>query len=114
MKTKLKFLLLPLVTFPLFAQAASSFVGGGIRTLILSIGRIIYLLIPISVAVALLAFFWGLAQSINHSRDGGDGYKEGKEIAIWGLVALFVMVSIWGLVAFIQQNLGIPANIENL
>jgi hypothetical protein len=33
--------------------------------------------------------------------------KEGRGIMIWGVVALFVMVSIWGLVNFIGDAFGI-------
>lgn len=67
------------------------------------------LLIPIIAAIALLIFFWGLFRSI---AKGGDarGVEEGRSIAVWGLLTLFVMVSVWGLVHFIQSGL----NITNL
>ena len=70
------------------------------------IGRIINLLIPIVFALALLYFFWGLAQYILASGDAAK-LEEGRNKMIWGIVALFVMASVWGLVAFIGDALGI-------
>jgi hypothetical protein len=71
-----------------------------------SIGRLINLLLPIVVALALLAFFWGLAQFIFAAGDE-EAKKKGKQTMIWGVVALFIMVSVWGLVGFIGSALGI-------
>ena len=79
---------------------------GNIGTFINSIGRLINQLLPIVVALALLAFFWGLAQFIFASGDEG-AKDEGKRRMIWGIVALFVMVSVWGLVGFIGSALGV-------
>ncbi len=58
-------------------------------------------LIPIVFALALLFFFWGVAQYI---RTSGDAKQEGRMIMVWGVVALFVMSSIWGLVKFIGSD----------
>ena len=79
---------------------------GNINTLVTSLGNIVELLIPIAFAVALLFFFWGLAQYILAA--GSDEAKaQGKNMMIWGVIALFVMASVWGIVAFIGQALGI-------
>lgn len=61
-------------------------------------------LFPLLVSVALLAFLWGLIKFIAQA-DNDIARKEGKEVMVWGVVALFVMVSIWGIVAFVQQAL---------
>lgn len=58
-------------------------------------------LLPVLVSVALLVFFWGLIKYIAKS-DSSDGREAGKEIMLWGIIALFVMVSIWGIIAFMQ------------
>lgn len=68
------------------------------------LGGIVGLLIPIVFALALLYFFWGLAQYIlseEHDKD------KAKKRMLWGIIALFVMSAVWGLVKFIQTNLGI-------
>lgn len=56
-------------------------------------------------AIAMLVFFWGLAKFI--FKVGGDekAVESGRRLMIWGVIALFVMVSVWGLVRFIQGEL---------
>lgn len=91
-----------LFVFPLITFAALD----GIKTLIEAIGDLIKTALPITVALALLLFFWGLAKFILKSGDP-TAQTEGKNRMIWGIVALFVMVSVWGIVNFIQSNLGL-------
>lgn len=71
-----------------------------------AIGDIIEILIPIAAALALLYFFWGLAQFILAAGDE-EKRKAGKKIMLWGIVALFVIASIWGIVNFITDSFGI-------
>lgn len=82
----------------------------GVKGLIQAVGGLINPLIAIVVAMALLVFFWGLAKFI--FRVGGDekAVEEGKKIMIWGLIALFVMVSVWGIIGFMQRALLLPGN----
>lgn len=63
-------------------------------------------LLPIVVAIALLYFLYGL---LKYVMSGGDEAKraEARNVMLWGIIALFVMVSIWGLVAFLANSLGI-------
>jgi len=91
-------LLLPLVSS---AQQLTN-----VETFFTSIGRIVGTLLPIVVGLALLAFFWGLAKFV-FAAGSEDAKEEGKRIMIWGLIALFVMVSVWGLVKFIGSALNI-------
>lgn len=81
---------------------------GGLETLLRSIGRLVDLALPIVVGIALLGFFWGLAQFVFAA---GDETKkdEGKRHMLWGVIALFVMVSVWGLVNFIGRSLDISS-----
>jgi hypothetical protein len=80
---------------------------GNIETLVRSIGRLIDIALPIVVALGLLAFFYGLALFIFKSGDSDEEKKKGRSIMIWGIVALFVMVSVWGLVRFVGSAFGI-------
>jgi hypothetical protein len=79
---------------------------GNLNNLLNSFGGLVDLALPIVMALALLAFFWGLVKFIFAAGDEG-AKDEGKRIMIWGLVALFVMVSVWGLVRFIGDALDI-------
>lgn len=58
---------------------------------------IIQVATPIVVALALLYFFYGLAKFILYSDDEAKR-KENRNIMVWGIIALFVMVSIWGII----------------
>ena len=91
---------------PALALAQSGPQLGNLESLIRAIGRLVNLLIPLLIAVALLVFFWGL---INFILSAGDETKraKAKHTMIWGIIALFVMVSVWGLVSFIGSALGI-------
>jgi len=62
------------------------------------------LLIPIAFALCLLYFFWGVAKYI---KSEGSGKAEGRQIMIWGVVALFVASSIWGIIVFIRNEVGL-------
>ncbi len=67
---------------------------------------ILDLLVLIILALALVFFLWGVAKFILNAGDPS-AQSEGKQIMFWGLIALFVMVSVWGLLAFIQNTIGI-------
>jgi predicted membrane protein len=87
--------LLPLVTFAADFQSILNMIGNLIRSAI-----------PIVMALALLYFFWGLARYIL-AADSDDAKAQGRNIMIWGIVALFVMASVWGLVNVLQSSFGI-------
>ena len=90
----LTFLLTPFIAF---AQA------GTVQQLIGIVGGIIASIIPIVIALALLFFFWGLAKFILHADDENERAK-GKNIMVWGIVALFVIVTVWGIIAVLQNT----------
>lgn len=71
-----------------------------------TIQQLVRIAIPLLVAIALLVFFWGLVQFIAGAGNE-DKRAEGKQHMIWGIVGLFVMVSVWGLVGFLGSVIGI-------
>lgn len=60
--------------------------------------------IPVVGGLILLAFLWGIFKYIFSSADSTEK-SQGKEIIVWGLVALFVAFSIWGLVEVLQSTI---------
>lgn len=86
-------------TLPTFAFAAT------FNSIAAQVQDLLNLLIPILITLAVIYFFWGLANYILKS--GTEEKENGREIMIWGIVALFVMVSIWGLVGLIGSTFGI-------
>ncbi|MDO8505185.1 MAG: hypothetical protein Q7S48_01220 [bacterium] len=62
--------------------------------------------LPIISSLAFLVFVWGLVKFI--FRIGGDekAVEDGKKLMIWGLVALFVLLSYMGILAFAYRDFG--------
>lgn len=63
------------------------------------------MLIPLLMAVALIAFFWGLVKYI-WSAGNGDAQKQGRSIMVAGIVGLFIMVGIWGIIGILESTFG--------
>jgi uncharacterized membrane protein YidH (DUF202 family) len=55
------------------------------------------------IGLAMLYFIWGIVEFIGKSGDE-EGRKEGKSKMIWGIIALFVIVSMWGLVGLLTNT----------
>lgn len=85
---------------PSVAWAASYF--GNIRDLVLSFKNLLDLAFPVVAGLALLGFFWGLVKYI---WGGAEDKEKGKNIMIYGVIALFVMFAIWGILRFIGAAL---------
>jgi hypothetical protein len=58
-------------------------------------------------ALAMLFFFWGVAQFILHSSDDKTR-EDGKKKMLWGVIALFVLFSINGIISVLGDTLDIP------
>ena len=73
------------------------------------VGKFISLItstIPVMVGVAMVVFFWGIVKFVYASQDA-HGHAEGKELIGWGLVAIFILVSVWGILAVMRSSLGL-------
>ena len=62
-----------------------------------TIGKLIQYLIPITFGIAVIYFFWGLANYILNAGDD-EKKKAGRAVMLNGIIALFVMVSIYGII----------------
>lgn len=71
-----------------------------------TIQNLLNLIIPILITLAVVLFFWGLAKYIWSVGDEG-AKNDGKKIMIWGLVSLFVMVSVWGILGLFGSTFNI-------
>jgi hypothetical protein len=106
MTKKFAYLSALLLALPLAASAQTL---QPLANLIGAIARLVGALVPILITLALVAFFWGL---IRYLWKGGDkaSVANSKQLMIWGLVSLFVMVSVWGIVRLAQDALGVNPN----
>ena len=68
---------------------------------------IMSVLIPLIFALAFLVFLWGVFKFIASS--DVKSKQEGQKVIWWGIIGLFVMVSIWGIIKILSTTLGIEA-----
>lgn len=61
-------------------------------------------LIPFIIALTLVVFMLGVFRLVR--TDSEDDRKQGRQIISFGIVALFVMVSVWGLVNLLSYSIG--------
>lgn len=69
---------------------------------------IINKLIPFIIALTLLVFIWGIFQFVLAS-DSEEKRSEGRSTMLYGIIALFVMVSVWGLVNILVGTFGLSS-----
>lgn len=75
-------------------------------SLVTSVQTIVDLLIPLVVTLAVLFFFWGLAVFVLNAGDE-EKRKEGRNIMVWGIIALFFIVAVWGIVRLLASIFGV-------
>jgi len=55
------------------------------------------------VGIALVVFIWGVLRYIGKAGDEAEREKA-RQLIIWGIVGIFVMVSVWGLVGVLTGS----------
>lgn len=100
-------LLLPAVSFAQSAPVAAPAVAGGgtgrgrtATQLLDQVTEVVELMIPILIGLALLVFLWGVFKYVFASDPKNK--KEALPYITWGIISLFIMVSIWGIVFLLQ------------
>lgn len=89
---------------PFLAGAQTVFNVLGVITSVLN--GVMVLLITLAIVV----FFWGLIKYIFNKGGGEKEGAEGATLMIWGIIALFVMLSIWGIIGLLRNTFGVTAN----
>ena len=79
---------------------------GWLNSLAAGLNNLIGLLAGVLVALALTVFLWGMVVFIANSAND-EKRAQGKKKMVWGIVALFVIVSVWGLVNLLQTVFGV-------
>ncbi|MES2985544.1 MAG: hypothetical protein V4686_00255 [Patescibacteria group bacterium] len=108
MKLLLSILTLALTPVFAFAQGAAPVtrtVDGFLNYLIYIAGRAL----PLLILAAVVLLLFGIVNTFFFQSDG-EKRKEGKSFIIWGIVALFVMVSVWGLVNILRSTFQLDNN----
>ncbi len=90
------------LVLPALASAASLF-----DTLALA-NTFLNALIGLFITLAIVVFFWGLIRYL-FNLGGGEGKTEGLSIMMYGVIAIFVMVSIWGIIRLLQNTFNVTS-----
>src|SRR3989344_1349190 len=71
---------------------------------------IINALMPFIVALVVLFFIWGVFQFVMAAGDE-EARKTGRDKMIFGIIGIFVMVSVWGLVNLLEGSFGVTRDV---
>lgn len=75
-------------------------------------GNILQNLVVLLSGAAVVLFLWGLVRFILHRSEGGgdkgSSVEADKKNMLWGLGALFVLVTLWGIIGLAQDILELP------
>lgn len=114
-----KTILTSLLFFP-YSVFAVSYFGSGYSnegTIAGMIGYIIdFVLDPVVsllIAAAVVVFLWGVVKYIT-SGDNEEERKKAKDLIIYGIIGLFVMVSVWGLVGLLTGTFDLNDDIPEI
>ena len=66
-------------------------------------------LVYLIIGFAVVYFLWGVTKYILHSGDAR-AREEGRSMMIYGIIAIFVMVSVWGFVNLLDETFGLENN----
>lgn len=58
-------------------------------------------MVTLLVSLAVVTFIYGVFKFV---KSEGEDKQSGREFMFWGIVGLFVMVSLWGLVSILQST----------
>lgn len=103
---KLKYsLALIFLSLPSIVAAASTL--NNIENAVLNILNSV---IPLFIVVAVVFFLWTVLKYIN-SGDNAETRAQARSLMIYGIVAIFVMVSVWGLVGVLRNMFTLNGNL---
>jgi len=66
-------------------------------------------IIPFLGVVAFLVFILGVGKFIKASSD--EKNKDAKNFLIWGIIGMFILVTIWGILTFIRGEFGLTGTL---
>lgn len=100
-----------LFLFTLTPFIASAFAFPDIRSFSDELVSVLKIVLNISIMIAFIAFFWGLAKFILASGNE-KAITDGKQFMLYGIFALFALVSMQGILIFLSSQLGFGSYLE--
>lgn len=102
---KFLFSLFFFLVIPIVASAQTNFFFT-LRPYFVQLFEILFVLLPFALTLSVLFFLWGLARFIYRAGDERE-HENGRRIMVWGVIAIFVFVSIFGIMEVILQTFGL-------
>ncbi len=97
---------------PLVALAQGYAPNQGIMGLFSFAGVILNRLVPLLIGLAVVWFIWNVILYVMSGNE--EKKKAAKSGMLWGIIGIFIMVSVWGLVAILQATFGTSGVQENI
>lgn len=69
-------------------------------------------IVPLLIGLGVLVFIYGVL--ILMFSEGGEKKEEGKQYMMWGIIGIFVMVSVWGLVSLVGGVFNFDQSVPNV
>ena len=91
---------LSLVPFVAFAQT-----GGQIYGILNIVQNILNIIVPILITLGIVYFIYGVIGYVTAKDE--EKRTEARNVMIYGIIGLFVIVSIWGLIRFLGSATGV-------
>lgn len=95
--------LLTAFLFPFFSLAQEDF--SNLQGTLTSVLEFMNDLVPLAIGIGVIVFLFGLISFITAGADE-EKRKGARNTIIWGIIILFVMVSVWGLVGVLENTFG--------
>jgi hypothetical protein len=61
--------------------------------------------VPLLMSIATIMFIWGVIEYVINAEDSAKR-EEGRNFIIWGIISLFVLVSVWGIIKLLTGTFG--------
>lgn len=94
---------------PAFAQNNSAFTS--LTGAVTYVSSWVNTLIALIVALSVLMFIWGVFRYVRGADDPAK-QKDAKWFVLYGILGIFIMLSVWGLVGILQGTFGTSQTIE--
>jgi len=93
---------LAVAAIPYIVNAQGSGGPVGIFAIINQLTTIIQRIVPLLIGIAVLMFLWGILKYVIAKDE--DSQKEARNTMLWGIITIFVMVSVWGLINILVDS----------
>ena len=73
-----------------------------------------YTIIPFIFSITFIVFIWGMFQYFVAGGADEEKRKEGRKLALWGIIGFAIMISVWGIVALVTTTFPLTGSRPNL